>query len=104
MNFITNQEKRIDEIHEKLVHCTSMSDEIRKHLNPVGATLGIMNGFCKVHKKCADGCPHLRPILSALQTTTYKLARYLVPILANTQSKVHLTLPLKLFSKIPATQ
>ena len=40
------------------------------------------------------------PILSALQTPTYKLqsTKYLVPILeplTNTQSKNHLTLPLK---------
>ena len=38
-------------------------------------------GSCKVHKKCADGCPLLRPNLSALQTPTYKLSKYLVSIL-----------------------
>ena len=38
-------------------------------------------GSCKVHKKCADGCPLLRPNLSALQTPKYKLAKYLVSIL-----------------------
>ena len=32
------------------------------------------SGFCKVHKKCIDGCP-------ALHTPTYKLAKYLMPIL-----------------------
>ena len=40
-----------------------------------------MCGSCKVHKKCVDGCPPFRPILSALQTLTYKLAKNLVPIL-----------------------
>ena len=39
-----------------------------------------MHGSCKVHKKCVDGCPPFRPILSAFQTPTYKLAKYLVPI------------------------
>ena len=38
-------------------------------------------GSCKVHKKCADGCPPLRPNLSALQTPAYELAKYLVSIL-----------------------
>ena len=40
-----------------------------------------MHGSCKVHKKCVDGCPLFRPILSALQTPTYKPAKYLVSIL-----------------------
>ena len=40
-----------------------------------------MYGSCKVHKKCVDDCPPFRLILRALQTTTYKLAKYLVPIL-----------------------
>ena len=40
-----------------------------------------MYGSCKVHKKYVDGSPPFRPILSALQTPTYKLAKYLVPIL-----------------------
>ena len=35
----------------------------------------------KCMKKCVDGCPPLRPILSALQTPTYKLTKYLVSIL-----------------------
>ena len=35
----------------------------------------------KCIKKCVNGCPPFRPILSALQTPTYKLAKYLVPIL-----------------------
>ena len=34
-----------------------------------------------MHKKCVDGCLPFRPILSALQTPTYKLAKYLAPIL-----------------------
>ena len=33
-----------------------------------------------MHEKCVDGCPPFRPILSALQTPTYKFAKYLVPI------------------------
>ena len=40
-----------------------------------------MCGFCKVHKKCFDGCPSFRPILSVLQTPTFKLPKPLVPIL-----------------------
>ena len=81
LNFITNQEKRIDKIYKKLLDSNSMSEETRRHLKPVGTRPAIMHGSCKVHKKTIDGCPPFRPILSALQTPTYKLAKYLVPIL-----------------------
>ena len=53
----------------------------QKHLKPVGTRPGIIYGSCKVLKKCVDGCPPFRPILSALQTPTYKFAKYLLPIL-----------------------
>ena len=36
---------------------------------------------CKVHKQEVEGCPLFTPILSALQTPTYNLAKFLVPIL-----------------------
>ena len=41
----------------------------------------ITYGNCKVHKQKADGCPPFWPTLSALQTLTYNLAKFLVPIL-----------------------
>ena len=81
LNFITSQEKRIDKIYKKLVDSNSMSEETRKHLKPVGTRPGIMHGSCKVYKKCVDGRPPFRPILSALQTPTYKLTKYSVRIL-----------------------
>ena len=40
-----------------------------------------MYGLCKVHKQEVGGCLPFRPILSALQTLTYNLAKFLVPIL-----------------------
>ena len=58
-----------------------MSEETRKHLEPVGNRPGIMYGSCKVHKKCVDGCLSFIPVLSALQTPTYKLAKVSVSIL-----------------------
>ena len=54
---------------------------MRKSIKPVGSRPGIMYGLCKVHKEEVDGCPLFRPILSALQTPTYNLAKFLVPIL-----------------------
>ena len=42
-----------------------------------------MYGLCKVHKDTTDGnvVPPFRPILSAIRTCTYNLAKFLVPIL-----------------------
>ena len=40
-----------------------------------------MYGNCKVQKQQVDGCPPFRPVSSALQTPTYNLAKFLVPIL-----------------------
>ena len=50
-------------------------------LKPKGNRAGIVYDSFKVHKKCVDGCPPFRVVLSALQTPTYKLAKVLVSIL-----------------------
>ena len=40
----------------------------------------------KVHKVIVDNCPAFRPTLSAINTPTYKLAKFLVPILKSLTS------------------
>ena len=57
LNFVVNQEKRIDTIFKKLVDSNSMSKEMRKFVKPVGTRPSIMCGNCKVHKQQVDGCP-----------------------------------------------
>ena len=74
LNFITSQEKRIAKIYKKLVDSDSMSEKTRKHLKPVGTRPGLMCVSCKVYKKCVDGCPPFRPILPALQTSSYEVS------------------------------
>ena len=73
-NIAINQEKRVDNILKKLVASNSISEETRKSLKPVGTRPGIIYGLCKVHKDIIDNCPSFRPILSAINTATYKLA------------------------------
>ena len=58
-----------------------MTEKTRKSLKPVGTRQVVMYGSCKVHKASVGNCPPFRPILSALNTPTYKLAKFLVPIL-----------------------
>ena len=43
---------------------------------------GILYGSAKVHKPIIDSCPFFRPILSAIGTPTYHLAKFLVFILS----------------------
>ena len=81
LNFVVNQEKRMDTIFKNLVDSNSMSKEMRKSIKPVGTRPSTMYGICKVHKQEVGGCPPFRPILSALQTLPYNLAKFLVPIL-----------------------
>ena len=38
-------------------------------------------GLAKVHKNVIDGCPSFRPILATIGTPTYKITKFLVPIL-----------------------
>ena len=57
------------------------AEEVSK-LTPTGSSPGILYGLCKVHEVTQGDCPPFRPILSAIDTPAYKLAEYLVPILA----------------------
>ena len=45
-----------------------------------------MYGICKVHKDIINNCPTFRTILSAVNTPTYKLAKFLIPILKSSTS------------------
>ena len=74
-----NREKRINTIFKNLVDSNSMSKEMRKSIKPVESRPDTMYGLCKVQKQEIDGCPLFRHILSALQTPTYNLAKFLVP-------------------------
>ena len=64
LNFVVNQEKRIDTIFKKLVNSKSMSEEMHKSVKPVGTRTGTMYGLCKVHKQQVDGCPTFWPSFS----------------------------------------
>ena len=42
---------------------------------------GIFYVLAKVHKQLISNCPPYRPILSAIRTPKYNIAKFLVPIL-----------------------
>ena len=90
LNFVINQEKRVDNILKKLVASNSISEETRRFLKTVGTRPGIMYGLCKVHKDIIDNCPPFGPILSAITTPTYKLVKFLVLILKSLTSNEYM--------------
>ena len=59
----------------------SIGEDLYKSLYPQGSQPGIMYGSSKIHKPIANGFPKLRPILSALNTGTYKWTKFSVPLL-----------------------
>ena len=55
-------------------------------MRPVGSEPGLLYGLAKVHKKVIDGFHAFRPILSAIETPMYNIAKFLVPMLKDLTS------------------
>ena len=81
LNFAINQEKHVDKVLKIFAESKCMTEKTRKSLKPVGTRPSIMYDSCKVHKASAGNCPPFRPSLSDLNAPTYKLAKFLVPVL-----------------------
>ena len=81
LNFFINQKKDFHNFLKKLVESKSMAEKTSKSLKPVGTRPGVMYDSYKVHEVSVENCPPFRPILSALNTPSYKVAKFLVPIL-----------------------
>ena len=60
-----------------------LSKDDNKFLKPFGSNPGVMYGLCKVYKVSTDNdnVPPFHPILSAIGTCSYNLAKVFVPIL-----------------------
>ena len=83
LNYIINSEKRVTDLLKKLKNKNTISEETYNKLRPVGSKPGTLYGSAKVHKLLINGLPPFRPILSAIGTPTYKLAKFLVPVLSD---------------------
>ena len=84
--------------HTKFVYCSQENFKMGVHATQnrllssfckvlkceVGSRPGILYGLCKVHKAITDICPTFRPVLSAVGTPIYKLAKFLVSKLSIT--------------------
>ena len=79
INLLLQHEGKLVEFLKQIK--SSVTTDLYKHLYPQGSQPGIMYGLSKIHKPLVNGFPRLRPILSAINTGTYKWAKFLVPLL-----------------------
>ena len=63
-----------------------IGEDLFKSLYPQGSQPDIMYASSKIHKPLVNGFPNLRPILPALNTGTYKWAKFFVPLLRHLTS------------------
>ena len=74
-------ERRVADVFKNPRDEKEISIEPYQDLSPLGSRREVMHGSAKVHKVVIDGLSSFRPILSAISTPTYKLAKFLVPFL-----------------------
>ena len=53
-----------------------ISEKEKNDLHPSGSKPGVLYGLAKIHEALEDGMPSFRPILSAIGTPNYKLAKF----------------------------
>ena len=82
VNYLVDKEKEINILLNDLFERDVFTKQELRNLKPHGSQPGILYGLCKVHKTVTEGIPPFRPILSAINTPSYRLAKYFVPILA----------------------
>ena len=82
LNYIINLENKLKDRFKVLKHEEKISEKEFCNMCPVGTTPNILYGNPKVHKTVVNNTPKFRPILSAINTPTYLLAKYLNPILS----------------------
>ena len=87
LNHIIHIEQRIIDLLISLKNQNEIPKKNYDNLYPLGLKPGILYGLGKIHKALEDGISTFRPILSAIGTPTYKLAKFcdklLKPITTN---------------------
>ena len=82
LKHILNMEETINITLKKLHKDKLLSNQDFYKLSPKGSQPGILYGSAKIHKALINNIPKFRPILSAINTPSYNIAKFLVPILS----------------------
>ena len=81
LDHLIHMEIKIVQLLKRLKEKKEISDKVYNELYPRSSKSGFLYGLCKINKSIVDGVPPFRPILSAVGTATYKLAKFFVPLL-----------------------
>ena len=81
LNFVINSQDKIKNILKSLHHkgCINV---LYKKISPFGYHPWILYSQAKIQKPVINNCPSFRPILDAINTPSYKSAKFLVTILS----------------------
>ena len=87
LSYILSSEKRVRQALYK--YCESNKKHVKYvfteqqywSIAPTGTKPGILYGLPKIHKALVNNLPKFRPIISMIATPTYKLSKFLVPII-----------------------
>ena len=71
----------ISNVIRRLRNNETITEYTYNKLNLTGTQPSVLYGFSKIHKAIVNGIPKLRPILSAINSPTYKLSQHLNNIL-----------------------
>ena len=81
LNYIINAEKKFKQLFKDLLDNDKISKAEYDKICPKGSRPGILSGNRKIRKLFVNNLPKFRPILSAINTPGYNLAKFLIPIL-----------------------
>ena len=81
INHIVNLEKRITSELKLLKDKEIVAKSTYKSIKPVGSRPGILYGSGKIHKETRNERPSFRHFLSAIDTLTFNLAKFLLKFL-----------------------
>ena len=82
LNFLINLESKLKTTYLTMLKNKTIDEVTYNKICPVGSKPGVLYGLAKVHKPTKNNLPPFRPILSAIGTPTYNVAKFLVPLLS----------------------
>ena len=77
LRHLLNMEEAIKETLQNFLNKRYITEDDYYRLAPRGSQPGILYGLAKIHKTIVGNCPPCWPILSAINTPTYKIAKFL---------------------------
>ena len=81
LNYIINVEKKFKQLFKDLLYNDKISKDEYDKICPKGSRPEILYDNPKIHKPVANNLPKFQPILSAINTPGYNIAKFLIPIL-----------------------